>query len=401
GKKISIQGSDVVGFDKSKVECFNCHKMGYFVRECRAPRSQERGRKESYRQGTKAKEKTPKALMAIDGVGWDWSYMANKGESHALVADEEAPIEFALMANTKSKELKLEKDGLDGELAGLLKASKNLDHLIESQRPSPTIASTSAEGQNKDSSTSEDVTSPNPPKPFVKFVKPKDSQPESKSKEQETPKKSQGKYAEQYRHSNKKPKAYHSTHPSKHLNSFYYDDDDDDEEDYTSAITPNEPVLSNEEPDNSLSIRDEHLDTISVTESDEVIKSSVEDLIPIPSESEDSFSIDKIDYVEASSPDSELVSSEVMEIVIPEIKASNDNPIPFYDPIISGNPLTLTPSGEKGDILLLEAFLNDDHSSDCKTKSSSTSLNSLLEETNTSDNSLLEFQTFCFDVEEI
>nr|GEY05588.1 hypothetical protein [Tanacetum cinerariifolium] len=51
-----------------------------------------------------------------------------------------------------------------------------------------------------------DVASPNPPKPVVKFVKPKDSQPESKSKEQETPKKSQVKYAKQYRHSNKRPK---------------------------------------------------------------------------------------------------------------------------------------------------------------------------------------------------
>nr|GFD03669.1 hypothetical protein [Tanacetum cinerariifolium] len=57
GKKISIQGSDVAGFDKSKVECFNCHKMGHFPRECRAPRSQERVRKESYRQGSKAEEK--------------------------------------------------------------------------------------------------------------------------------------------------------------------------------------------------------------------------------------------------------------------------------------------------------------------------------------------------------
>nr|GFB61533.1 hypothetical protein [Tanacetum cinerariifolium] len=40
-------------------------------------------------------------------------------------------------------------------------------------------------------------------------------------------------------------------------------------------------------------------------------------------------------------------------------------------------------------------------SSNCKTKSSSTFLNSLLEETDTFDNSLPEFETFCFDVEEI
>nr|GFC31504.1 hypothetical protein [Tanacetum cinerariifolium] len=116
----------------------------------------------------------------------------------------------------------------------------------------------------------------------------------------------------------------------------------------------------------------------------------------------------------------------VMEIVISEvggIKASNDNPIPFYDPIISGTPLKLTPSGEsdfflevdaflavedeftssqfpksyldpKGDMLLFEAFLNDDHSSDFMTKSSFTSLNSLLEETNNFNNSLPEFTTF-------
>nr|GFC30952.1 hypothetical protein [Tanacetum cinerariifolium] len=49
----------------------------------------------------------------------------------------------------------------------------------------------------------------------------------------------------------------------------------DDDEDYTIAITPREP-------DNSLSMGDEHLDTIPTTESDEFIKSSVENLVPNP-----------------------------------------------------------------------------------------------------------------------
>nr|GEY88966.1 hypothetical protein [Tanacetum cinerariifolium] len=71
-----------------------------------------------------------------------------------------------------------------------------------------------------------------------------------------------------------------STYPSKRFNSFCYDDDD---EDYAIAVTPS---LSTEEPNNSLSMGDEHLDTILATESDEFIKSSVENLVPIPSESE-------------------------------------------------------------------------------------------------------------------
>nr|GFA93191.1 hypothetical protein [Tanacetum cinerariifolium] len=71
GKKISIQGTNVAGFDKSKVEYFNCHKMGHFARECRAPRSQDRGRRDNYKQGSKVKEQAPKALMAIDGdLSW-------------------------------------------------------------------------------------------------------------------------------------------------------------------------------------------------------------------------------------------------------------------------------------------------------------------------------------------
>ncbi|GKE43808.1 hypothetical protein Tco_1471092, partial [Tanacetum coccineum] len=67
--------------------------------------------------------------------------------------------------------------------------------------------------------------------------------------------------------------------------AFYLDDD----EEYTIAITPDLPT---EEPDNSLSIGDEHLDTIPAIESDEVIKSSGQNLVPIPSEFEDFSNIE-------------------------------------------------------------------------------------------------------------
>nr|GEV73758.1 hypothetical protein [Tanacetum cinerariifolium] len=197
GKKISIQGSDVAGFDKSKVECFNCYKTGHFARECRALRSQDRGRRDNFRQGSKAEEQAPKALMAIDGVGWDWSYMANDGEDHALVADEEAPTEFALMANTstESKRSDKNKEGLgytavppppvqlyispkkDLSWTGLPECAD--DTVTDYSRPSTTVEITSEENQNRNPSVSENVASPSTPKPFIKFVKAKDSQSES------------------------------------------------------------------------------------------------------------------------------------------------------------------------------------------------------------------------------
>nr|GFA38018.1 hypothetical protein [Tanacetum cinerariifolium] len=232
GKKISIQGSDVAGFDKSKVKCFNFHKMGHFVRECRALRNQDRGRKDNYRQGSKAKEQAPKALMAIDGVGWDWSYMANDEEDHALVADEEAPIKFALMANTstESKDLEnlIESQRSDKSKEGLgytavpphpaqlyLSPKKDLswtslpecadETVTNYSRPSPTVESSSEGDQNKNPSVSENIASPITPKPFVKFAKASDSQSNSKTYEKETPKKPLVKYAKQYRKPNKKP----------------------------------------------------------------------------------------------------------------------------------------------------------------------------------------------------
>nr|GEW53049.1 hypothetical protein [Tanacetum cinerariifolium] len=206
----------------------------------------------------------------------------------------------------------------------------------------------------------------------------------------------------------------------------FYDDDNDDDVDYTIAITP---VLSTEEPVYSLSMGDEHLDTILATKSDEVIKSSVKDLVPIPSEFEgipdtmcdvylvnnptpleakdhfeivinsnddisssddDSLYKENIKYLEASPHDSELVSLEAAKIVIPEVEEIKDDNL--RKKLLNVRLL----------IANIEALKdNPTPSSEFLTKSSSTSPKSFLEETNTFHNSLPEFENLYFDLKEI
>ncbi|GKF25420.1 hypothetical protein Tco_0081314, partial [Tanacetum coccineum] len=226
-----------------------------------------------------------------------------------------------------------------------------------------------------------------------------------------------------------------------------YDDDDDEESSIplkdiiTSGLLPCvavTPILLTEEPIDSLIMDDEHLDTISATKSDEVIKSSVENLVPIPSESEgisdgacdvslcdnptpleafkdhseivvdsnddssssddDSLSSKDIEYVDASPPDAEIVSLEVVEIVIPEVGGIDDDILlTIKDDILCEKLLNVNLFITKIDALKD----NPTQYSDFMTKSSSTSLNLFLEETNTVDNSLPETKTFRSNLEEI
>nr|GEZ17947.1 hypothetical protein [Tanacetum cinerariifolium] len=171
----------------------------------------------------------------------------------------------------------------------------------------------------------------------------------------------------------------------------FYKNDNDDDVDYTIAITP---VLSIEEPDNSLSMGDEHLDTIPATESDEVIKSNVKDLVPIPTESEGVP--DTMCDVHLINNPTPLEAKDHFEILrggrdcYPENEEIEDDNL--REKLLNVNLLIANIEALKDNPTLSSEFL---------TKSSSTSLKSFLEETNTFDNSLPEFENFCFDSEEI
>ncbi|GJU00724.1 ribonuclease H-like domain-containing protein [Tanacetum coccineum] len=71
GKKISANGFETIGFNKSKMECYNCHKRGQFTRECRALR--ENRNKEPVRRNVTVETTKTKALVAQDVLGYDWS----------------------------------------------------------------------------------------------------------------------------------------------------------------------------------------------------------------------------------------------------------------------------------------------------------------------------------------
>ncbi|GJT87021.1 putative ribonuclease H-like domain-containing protein [Tanacetum coccineum] len=84
-RKLTINGNETIGFDKSKVECYNCHKRGQFSRECRAPKNQDNKKKESSRRSVPMETSTSTAMVSCDSLGgYDWSDQAEEGPNYAL-----------------------------------------------------------------------------------------------------------------------------------------------------------------------------------------------------------------------------------------------------------------------------------------------------------------------------
>ncbi|GKA71501.1 hypothetical protein Tco_0777640, partial [Tanacetum coccineum] len=90
GRKLDLNGKETVGFDRTNVECYNCHRRGHFPREYRVPRNQGNRNRDDPRRNAPVDTSTTNALVVQDGIcGYDWSFQAEEGITN-----------FALMAYT-------------------------------------------------------------------------------------------------------------------------------------------------------------------------------------------------------------------------------------------------------------------------------------------------------------
>nr|GEU41001.1 retrovirus-related Pol polyprotein from transposon TNT 1-94 [Tanacetum cinerariifolium] len=104
GRKLTVNGNETIGFDKSKVECFNCHKRGYFARKCRAPRKQDNQNRESFGRNMPVETTNSLALVSCDGLGgYDSSDQAEEGPNYALMAYSTSSSNFEIVDNYKKR----------------------------------------------------------------------------------------------------------------------------------------------------------------------------------------------------------------------------------------------------------------------------------------------------------
>ncbi|GJV97502.1 ribonuclease H-like domain-containing protein [Tanacetum coccineum] len=143
GRKLQFDAKEPVGFDKTKVECYNCHKTGHFARECRIKGTQDNRRRDAWNSGNKDGSRTgqkedSKALVTIDGEGVDWTNHS-EDEDYALMACNSSDSDTEMITDVLTYHKKLlpeaqkEKDDLKAKVEKWHHSSKNLGKLLNSE----------------------------------------------------------------------------------------------------------------------------------------------------------------------------------------------------------------------------------------------------------------------------
>ncbi|GJY40740.1 hypothetical protein Tco_0428010 [Tanacetum coccineum] len=147
GRKFFVNGTETIGFDKSKVEYYNCHKRIHFAKECRALRNQENMNGETTRRVVPVETTSSNALVSYDGSGYDWSlksvearllvYKKNESVYEEDIKVLKCKIHLREVAITKlRRKLELtqkQKDEIQLTVENFENSSKNLSKLIDCQ----------------------------------------------------------------------------------------------------------------------------------------------------------------------------------------------------------------------------------------------------------------------------
>ncbi|GKD48210.1 hypothetical protein Tco_1277186 [Tanacetum coccineum] len=85
GRNLNFNRKETVGFDRTKIECYNYHRRGHFTREWRAPRNQGNRNRDNTRRVVPV-ETPANALVVQDGIGcYDWSFQAEEGPTNFVL----------------------------------------------------------------------------------------------------------------------------------------------------------------------------------------------------------------------------------------------------------------------------------------------------------------------------
>ncbi|GJY90611.1 putative ribonuclease H-like domain-containing protein [Tanacetum coccineum] len=151
GRKLQFDAKEPVGFDKTKVECYSCHKTGHFARECRTKGNQDSRRRDAWNSGNKdgrrsGKQEDSKALVTIDRECVDWTSHSKEEEDYALMACSSSGLDtevYEIDLDDKTDvltyhkkllaEVEKEKEDLKAKVEKWHNSSKNLGKLLNTQ----------------------------------------------------------------------------------------------------------------------------------------------------------------------------------------------------------------------------------------------------------------------------